>query len=45
MIDANVDKQTLIHRVNATELDLSKKTHVAMPANQVCGTKIMIKTS
>ncbi len=44
MIGANVDKQTFIHRVNAMELDLPKKIHVAVPANQVCGAKIMIKT-
>ncbi|WP_277997990.1 hypothetical protein [Candidatus Ruthia endofausta] len=39
MIDANADKQTFIHRVNVMELDLPKKIHVAVPANQVYGTK------
>ncbi|WP_281064402.1 hypothetical protein [Isorropodon fossajaponicum symbiont] len=39
-----VDKQEFARRVNAMELDLPKKIHVAVPANQVCGAKIMIKT-
>lgn len=44
-IGANVGKQAFIHRVNAMALDLPKKIHVAVPANQACGAKIMIKTS
>ncbi len=43
-IGVNVGKQAFIRRVNAIALDLPKKIHVAMPTNQVCGAKIMIKT-
>ena len=44
MIGANAGKQAFIRRINTMALDLPKKIHVAMPANQVCGAKIMIKT-
>ncbi|WP_190600214.1 MBL fold metallo-hydrolase [Candidatus Vesicomyidisocius sp. SY067_SCS001] len=39
MIGLNVDKQIFISRVNKIELDLPKKIHVAVPANQDCGAK------
>lgn len=41
MIGGNVDRAEFIRRVNGMELDLPKKIHVAVPANQVCGSKIL----
>lgn len=41
MIGANVDKDEFVRRVNAMELSLPAKIHVAVPANQVCGAKIV----
>ena len=41
MIGGGVDKTEFIHRVEAMELSLPAKIHVAVPANQVCGSKIM----
>ncbi|NYT52893.1 MAG: MBL fold metallo-hydrolase [Candidatus Vesicomyosocius endoextente] len=39
MIGLNVDKQIFVSRVNKMELDLPKKMHVAVPANQDCGAR------
>ncbi len=39
MIGLNVDKQIFVSRVNKIKLDLPKKIHVAVPANQDCGAK------
>ena len=36
-----VDKAEFVRRVNAMELSLPAKIHVAVPANQVCGSKIV----
>ncbi|WXU00245.1 MAG: putative metallo-hydrolase [Catillopecten margaritatus gill symbiont] len=41
MIGGGVDKQEFVRRVNAMELSLPAKIHVAVPANQVCGSKIV----
>jgi sulfur dioxygenase len=41
MIGAGVDKAEFVRRVNAMELSLPAKIHVAVPANQVCGSKIV----
>ncbi len=41
MIGDSVDKDEFMRRVNAMDLSLPAKIHVAVPANQVCGTKIM----
>ena len=41
MIGAGVNKQEFVHRVDAMELSLPAKIHVAVPANQVCGSKIV----
>jgi sulfur dioxygenase len=41
MIGNGVDKEEFVRRVNAMVLDLPKKIHVAVPANQVCGSKIV----
>ncbi|RUA06348.1 MAG: MBL fold metallo-hydrolase [Gammaproteobacteria bacterium] len=37
----NVDKAEFVRRVNAMNLSLPAKIHVAVPANQVCGAKIV----
>jgi hypothetical protein len=41
MIGGDVDKDEFIRRVDAMELPLPKKIHVAVPSNQVCGSKII----
>ena len=41
MIGDSVDKAEFVRRVNAMELALPAKIHVAVPANQVCGSKII----
>ncbi|WP_428087637.1 MBL fold metallo-hydrolase [Candidatus Thioglobus sp.] len=41
MIGGGVDKAEFVRRVNAMELSLPAKIHVAVPANQVCGSKIL----
>ena len=41
MIGGGVDKAEFVRRVNAMELSLPAKIHVAVPANQVCGSKIV----
>lgn len=41
MIGGGVDKAEFIKRVDAMELSLPAKIHVAVPANQVCGSKII----
>ncbi|CAB9543379.1 MBL-fold metallo-hydrolase superfamily [Bathymodiolus brooksi thiotrophic gill symbiont] len=41
MIGGGVDKEEFVRRVNAMVLSLPKKIHVAVPANQVCGSKIL----
>jgi sulfur dioxygenase len=41
MIGGGVDKTEFIRRVDAMELSLPAKIHVAVPANQVCGSKIV----
>jgi sulfur dioxygenase len=41
MIGGGVDKVEFVRRVNAMELSLPAKIHVAVPANQVCGSKII----
>jgi len=41
MIGGGVDKTEFVRRVNAMELSLPAKIHVAVPANQVCGSKIV----
>lgn len=41
MIGGGVDKVEFIKRVDAMELSLPAKIHVAVPANQVCGSKII----
>ncbi|MDC9727617.1 MAG: MBL fold metallo-hydrolase [Candidatus Thioglobus sp.] len=43
MIGGKVDKAEFVRRVNAMELSLPAKIHVAVPANQVCGSKIITK--
>ncbi|SMN10631.1 beta-lactamase domain protein [uncultured Candidatus Thioglobus sp.] len=42
MIGAGVEKAEFVRRVNAMELSLPAKIHVAVPANQVCGSKIVV---
>ncbi len=42
MIGGGVSKAEFIARVNAMELSLPAKIHVAVPANQVCGSKIIV---
>ncbi len=42
MIGGGVDKTEFVRRVNAMELSLPAKIHVAVPANQICGSKIVI---
>ncbi|MDC9714398.1 MAG: MBL fold metallo-hydrolase [Gammaproteobacteria bacterium] len=41
MIGGSVDKDEFVRRVNAMVLSLPKKIHVAVLANQVCGSKIL----
>ena len=41
MIGGGVDQAEFVRRVNAMELSLPAKIHVAVPANQVCGSKIV----
>ncbi len=41
MIGGGVKKTEFVHRVNAMKLSLPAKIHVAVPANQVCGAKII----
>ena len=41
MIGGGVDKSTFVARVNAMQLSLPEKIHVAVPANQLCGSKIL----
>ncbi len=41
MIGGNADKAEFVRRVDAMELALPAKIHVAVPANQVCGSKII----
>jgi len=41
MIGGGVGKAEFIRRVDAMELSLPAKIHVAVPANQVCGSKII----
>lgn len=41
MIGGGVDKAEFVRRVNAMELSLPAKIHVAVPANQACGSKIV----
>ncbi len=41
MIGGGVDKTEFMRRVDAMELSLPAKIHVAVPANQVCGSKIV----
>ncbi|HIM58431.1 MAG TPA: MBL fold metallo-hydrolase [Gammaproteobacteria bacterium] len=41
MIGGGVNKAEFVRRVEAMELSLPTKIHVAVPANQVCGSKIV----
>jgi sulfur dioxygenase len=41
MIGGGVDKAEFVRRVNAMNLSLPAKIHVAVPANQVCGANII----
>lgn len=41
MIGGGVERAEFVRRVNAMELSLPAKIHVAVPANQVCGSKII----
>lgn len=41
MIGGGVEKAEFVRRVNAMKLSLPAKIHVAVPANQVCGSKIV----
>ncbi len=41
MIGGGVDKQEFVRRVDAMELSLPAKIHVAVPSNQVCGSRII----
>ncbi|WPE16161.1 MBL fold metallo-hydrolase [Candidatus Thioglobus autotrophicus] len=41
MIGGGVERAEFVRRVNAMELSLPAKIHVAVPANQVCGSKIV----
>ncbi len=41
MIGGGVDKAEFVSRVNAMNLSLPAKIHVAVPANQVCGANII----
>ena len=41
MIGNSVNQAEFVRRVNAMELSLPAKIHVAVPANQVCGSKIV----
>mgnify|MGYP002525045647 CR=1 FL=1 len=41
MIGGGVDKAEFVRRVNSMGLPLPAKIHVAVPANQVCGSKIV----
>jgi len=41
MIGGGVDKAEFVRRVHALELSLPAMIHVAIPANQVCGSKIV----
>ena len=41
MIGGEVNESEFVRRVNAMELSLPAKIHVAVPANQVCGSKIV----
>lgn len=43
MIGAGVDKAEFVRRVSSMELSLPAKIHVAVPANQICGSKIVTK--
>jgi len=45
MIGGNVDKQEFVRRVDAMELSLPAKIHVAVPSNQVCGSRIVTSKS
>jgi sulfur dioxygenase len=45
MIGGGVDQAEFIRRVDAMELSLPAKIHVAVPSNQVCGSKIITKES
>lgn len=42
MIGGGVNKAEFVHRVEAMELSLPAKIHVAVPANQICGSKIVV---
>lgn len=41
MIGGGVDKAEFVRRVEAMKLSLPQKIHVAVPANQLCGSKII----
>ncbi len=41
MIGGGVSKEEFVRRVDAMDLALPAKIHVAVPANQVCGSKIL----
>ena len=41
MIGGEVEKDEFIRRVDAMDLALPKKIHVAVPSNQVCGSRII----
>jgi sulfur dioxygenase len=41
MIGNGVDKDEFIRRVDSMNLALPKKIHVAVPSNQVCGSRIV----
>jgi sulfur dioxygenase len=41
MIGGEVDKDEFINRVDAMDLALPKKIHVAVPSNQICGSRII----
>ena len=41
MIGGGINKTEFVRRVNAMELSLPAKIHVAVPSNQVCGSKII----
>jgi len=43
MIGGGVDQAEFIRRVDAMELSLPAKIHVAVPSNQVCGSRIITK--
>ena len=45
MIGGGVDKAEFVRRVNSMELSLPTKIHVAVPSNQVCGSRIVTSKS